>query len=235
MTDEEILESSSEDEVSLESLILPKPILSVNKPTILEKEIQLKKQTRREKINKLQLMIERMREQNKGLTTRVARIHEKARIKKLELPQTPYVLLVNAVKSHIEKQDMVYSEPFVSKHSGHKMGAVVDFSHAQSGADSSIGVFLTLLPGERDDTLRWPLRANFKIALVNHRNSKLCHIHSFSDGNDKAFQRPMSNRMFNLYGVSQFISIKSLLKPNDMEFYLLEDRLEFHIEVQLAN
>ena len=229
MTDEEIISNSSEEEPQLESIILPKPILLHNKTSQVEKH---KLQTRRDKLKNFQTLLDSLKDDHRDLITKIARIQSNTMRKKLETPRTPYVWLVDLVSMHIEKEELVYSETFISDKSGHKIGALLDFSMAKSFHSPSIAFYLTMLPGENDKRLNWPFKANFKITLINYLNNTESYVQKFNDSGNRAFQMPLKGKDFNLFGFTKFISVQALTNPTNNILYVRKNRMEVHIELQ---
>ena len=230
MTDEEVIYSSSEEERPFESIVLPKPILSHSKTKQVEK---LKLQSRREKLKNFQSLLNGLKDDHKDLITKIARIQSHTMRKKMETPRTPYVWLVDLVSMHIEKEDLVYSEAFISDKSGHKIGALLDFSMAKSSHLPSVAFYLTMLPGENDKKLKWPFKADFKITLINYLNNSGSYIKKFNDSGNKAFQMPLKGKNFNLFGLTKFISVPVLTKSSNNTLYVRKNRMEIHIELQV--
>lgn len=135
----------------------------------------------------------------------------------------------------IEQESSVYSEAFISDKSGHKIGAMLDFSMAKSSHNPSVGFYVTMLPGDNDKKLKWPFKGNFKLTLVNYSDNSKSRVRTFSDSGDNAFHLPLLGQNKVMFGIAKFISVSALTKPAGNRLYVKEDRMEVHIEVQTHN
>ena len=232
VTDEEMISNSSGEEPPMESMILPKPILSKDKTEAAQK---LKLQTQKEKIKKFETLLDSLKDDHRNLITRIARIQSNSMCNKLQIPRTPYVWLLDQISLHIERGDLLYSEVFISDKSDHKIGAMVDFSMAKAPLSPSLAFYLTMLPGENDKKLKWPFKANFKITLINYYNNSESYVKKFNDSCNKAFQMPLKGKDINLFGLTKFISVPLLTNPPNNSLYVRKNRMEIHIELQVTN
>ena len=135
----------------------------------------------------------------------------------------------------IEQESSVYSEGFISDKSGHKIGAMLDFSMAKSSHNPSVGFYIAMLPGDNDKKLRWPFKGDFKLTLVNYLDNGKSRVQTFSDSGNDAFHMPLLGQSRNVFGIAKFISVSALTKPIANRLYVKEDRMEVHIEVQARN
>lgn len=62
-----------------------------------------------------------------------------------------------------------FSEPFYSHCSGYKMCIGIDAAGTSVGEGTHVSLNVHLLPGEYDDSLRWPFRGTVRIQLLNER------------------------------------------------------------------
>eukprot|EP00800_Vazella_pourtalesii_P015783 TRINITY_DN4342_c1_g1_i2.p1 TRINITY_DN4342_c1_g1~~TRINITY_DN4342_c1_g1_i2.p1 ORF type:complete len:465 (-),score=135.00 TRINITY_DN4342_c1_g1_i2:9-1403(-) len=233
VTDEEILDNSSDDEEPpLDSIILPKPIYS-SKKTTHDFEVQL--QASRDKLASIQALSYDIDQEQKSFLNKLAVIQSTTLLRKQENPRTPYVWLIDSVSMRIEQESSVYSEAFISDKSGHKIGAMLDFSMAKSSHNPSVGFYVTMLPGDNDKKLKWPFKGNFKLTLVNYSDNSKSRVRTFSDSGDNAFHLPLLGQNKVMFGIAKFISVSALTKPAGNRLYVKEDRMEVHIEVQTHN
>ena len=135
----------------------------------------------------------------------------------------------------IEQESSVYSDAFISDKSGHKIGAMLDFSMAKSSHNPSVGFYITMLPGDNDKKLRWPFKGNFKLTLVNYLDNSKSRVQILSDSGDNAFHMPLLGQSRDMFGIAKFISVSTLTKPVANRLYVKGDRMEVHIEVQAHN
>ncbi|KAI6654079.1 TNF receptor-associated factor 6 [Oopsacas minuta] len=232
-TDEEIIEYSSDEEgPSVESIVLPKPIFSQSKQA---QDAKLKLQAHIDKLAHIQSIADSIDKDKHDFITKIARIQSTAMRRKQETPRTPYVWLVDSVSKQIEKEGLVYCQPFISDNSGHKIGALLDFSMAKSSHQPSIGFYVTMLPGNNDKKLKWPFRADFRVILLNYNNNDKCLVEKFTDSGNIAFQMPLKGKNLNMFGLTKFITVATLTNPKENRLYVKKDRMELHIEVKLKN
>ena len=127
-----------------------------------------------------------------------------------------------------------FSTPFYTHPQGYKMQAEV-FANGErqsSGVNSHISVYVTLLNGEHDDTLQWPLSLDVAVQLLNYRRNgdhvrRVIRFHQV----EKCSQNmvgPFGPRS----GYTMFIPHTSLAyNPfTDVE-YLRDDCLRFSVDV----
>jgi len=73
-----------------------------------------------------------------------------------------------------------YSDSFYTHNKGYKMSLRVDVSG--NGEDTHLSVFLFLMKGPHDDELKWPLREEFEIKLLNQISDSQHHSDTVAYG-----------------------------------------------------
>ena len=62
-----------------------------------------------------------------------------------------------------------FSDPFYSHCFGYKICIGIDAGGSNVGKGTHVSLLVHLLPGEYDDTLKWPFRGTLKIQVINER------------------------------------------------------------------
>lgn len=77
------------------------------------------------------------------------------------------VVRMDEFEKYRTKSEIWYSEPFYLHPKGYKMCLKVFANGASLYKGSHVSVYLTLMKGEYDDNLKWPLQGNFKVSILN--------------------------------------------------------------------
>lgn len=96
-----------------------------------------------------------------------------------------------------------------------------------NGQFTHVSVFFNLMPGEYDDIVEFPLKANATVSLLNQSSNFYHHVNNINCFN---FSNP--NRKFvedtEMYGYPQFIEHCLLQQGNNIS-YLQNDALYFRV------
>ena len=124
-----------------------------------------------------------------------------------------------------------YSPPFYTCHDGYKFCLEVDANGFDSGKDTHVSVYLTLMAGEFDDQLKWPFIGSIHVEFFNWRRDgghykKTMHF--------VAGSRLVKVSEAAMYGhgkgYHQFIAHSSLAYDSTCDTeYLQEDCLRFRV------
>ena len=133
-----------------------------------------------------------------------------------------------------KENDLLWcSDTFYSHNNGYRMCLEVDAVGYGDGEDTHLSVGLSLKKGPHDDKLRWPLRGEFEIALLNQiSDSEHYGENIYYCGDDNS-----GNRITELncddndgaWGFAQFISNDDLRKVTPTCQYLKNDCLFFKV------
>ena len=145
----------------------------------------------------------------------------------IELTMTQYY-------THKKIDDYWFSPPFYIKPGGYKMCIRVVAYGSGSGAGTHVSVYVHLMRGENDSTLKWPFRGDITIQLVNHSNDqdhREWTVH-FSDdavafGATKRVTK--EERLSKSWGIPQFISHTDVESSNVTRQYIFKDCLTFRV------
>ena len=112
----------------------------------------------------------------------------------------------------------VHSHPFYSQHNGYKCTLIVFYS--QDG----IGARLSVIKGEFDDTLIWPIGISVELTLLNqagHHHPKFMHASKWAR-NSRNRQRVINDCL---------ITYSNLENQSDGVQYVMNDCLKFRIQI----
>ena len=149
----------------------------------------------------------------------------------------PEMILHNFQQLHMKKEYWK-SAPFYSHIGGYKMCLVVfPGSETDQHGNEFLGVYLKMLQGEFDDTLKWPFYGKVAIRMHNWQESNKGHIDTTlldasSYGKDnfrlKMVDRVNRNEDSSVWGCANFIALKNL-QLNKNTQYLKGDCLKFSV------
>ena len=77
------------------------------------------------------------------------------------------VVRMDEFKSHRTNNEVWYSHPFYLHPKGYKMCLKVFANGTNACKGTHVSVYLTLMRGEYDEKLKWPLQGNFKVSVLN--------------------------------------------------------------------
>ena len=83
----------------------------------------------------------------------------------------PPVFTMSNFEQHKMDDDQWFSPPFYSHIGGYKMCISVDANGSETGKGTHVSVFLHIMRGEFDDTLKWPFHGEVTVQLLNQRKS----------------------------------------------------------------
>ena len=79
----------------------------------------------------------------------------------------PSVIKFSGFSGYKVLDECWYSPGFYTCEGGYKFRLCIYPNGAEGGKDSHISVGINIMPGKYDDTLEWPLRAQFKVHILN--------------------------------------------------------------------
>ena len=121
-----------------------------------------------------------------------------------------------------------YSTSFYTHPRGYKMCLRVEANGLNDGKNSHVSVYLCVVRGEYDESLKWPFRGAVTVQLLNQLGGDEHHtkIIPLTDKSDYYFKRAvLEERSSEGWGFHDFIS-QSCLLPN----YLKDDCLKFCVK-----
>ena len=107
----------------------------------------------------------------------------------LEVFIPPPVLTMTNFEQHKKNDDKWFSPPFYSHIGGYKMCISVDANGSETGRGTHISVFLHIMRGEYDDTLKWPFHGEVTVQLLNQRKNAKHHEKTLIQAADCSFDR----------------------------------------------
>lgn len=129
------------------------------------------------------------------------------------------------------------SPPFYSHTSGYKLCLRVNASGYGEGKGTHVSVYVSIMKGENDDRLAWPLRAKFRVALLNQLDdSHHFERHFVMDTNEsKKYNRRVKDAATspNPWGEPTFISHKELLERENGAMYCDDNTAFFKVGVEV--
>ena len=124
-----------------------------------------------------------------------------------------------------------YSDPVYSHFGGYKMCLRVDANGIGKGRGTHVSVFINLLRGDNDDTLKWPFKGTIKVSLLNQlEDGQHCAKQLWlpEDVLPACSGRVTDGERANKgYGLSQFISRQDLNYCSDKNCQYLKDNTLF--------
>ena len=133
---------------------------------------------------------------------------------------------------------MWHSPGFYTHPCGYRMHILVYPNGICNGKGTHVSVCLSLIKGDYDDTLTWPIRYKCTITLLNQLEDKNHHMNLFTYSEDKETtmnSRIIGNKKFGQgRGFSEFISHGQLSLQKDKQCqYLKDDSLYFRVQVEV--
>ena len=174
-----------------------------------------------------QLML--LKEENKQLKQQIEKLTKDFEKYQIGTPLCPVELIITNFEKHKKDGDYWSSPPFYTHPKGYKMCLVVYAGGCGDGVNTHISLFLTLMKGEYDEQLKWPLRGNFTIHLMSQDgDERYSHIRTITydistSGSNENCNRVVDGKVS--LGTYKFIA-HSMLKP----MYLQNDYLKFYIK-----
>ena len=124
----------------------------------------------------------------------------------------PLQMVVDNFSQRRSDDDCWYSDPFFSHRGGYKLCLEVYPNGYRSSRGKWVSIFVTLLKGEYDDYLNWPLSASLSVTFVchNNRTGSVSQQITFS-GSGAESQRVQDGYMaVDSRGVTNFILLNAL-------------------------
>ena len=142
----------------------------------------------------------------------------------------PVIVNMPNFTKKLKDKEVWYSSPFFAFNEGYQMRLKVYPAGVGKGEGTHISVFLYLMKGPYDDTLKrlghWPLRGTFIIELLNLLNNHDHHMLQFHHRHCiNCTKQVLHGKANNGWGYPQFISHDTLLHPSNHYIYLKSDLL----------
>ena len=135
-----------------------------------------------------------------------------------------------------QKDDESWFSPgFYTHIGGYKMCLKIDANGWAIGKGTHVSVFVYMMKGEFDSHLKWPLKGEITVELVNQKEGGEKYEgalanHTDPDERDKAFQRVTGGEANAAgWGLDEFISHSDLYNPEEGKEYLVNDTLIFRV------
>ena len=131
-----------------------------------------------------------------------------------------------------EKRKSWYSPPFYAFPGGYKMCLIVYAGGNGHGGGTHISVYLSLMAGENDKNLGWPMRGIFSIELLNqkgdhnHRKDLVCFTQLEANNYNSKVSRGLAVRCL---GRPRFVEYQDLKRELVLRQYLKDDTLYFRV------
>ena len=87
----------------------------------------------------------------------------------------PPIFTMTNFEQHKTDDDQWFSPPFYSHIGGYKMCISADANGSETGKGTHVSVFLHIMRGEFDDTLKWPFHGEVTVQLLNQRKNAKHH------------------------------------------------------------
>ena len=107
----------------------------------------------------------------------------------LEMAFPPVDLVMDEFEQHKKSNAEWFSEPFYTHPRGYKMCLSVNAKGWGDGEDSHVSVYIHLMKGEFDDSLKWPFQGDVTIQLLNQLGDGGHHQDTFSFSNSTGSAR----------------------------------------------
>ena len=156
----------------------------------------------------------------------------------LEVFIPPPVLTLTNFEQYKKNSDKWFSPPFYSHIGGYKMCISVDANGSETGKGTHVSVYLHIMRGEYDDTLKWPFHGEVTVQLLNQRKNAKHHEKPLIQAADCSFDRLKEcvarvERMQHYgpgWGHDTFISHGKLgYSAHKNRQYLMNDCLKFQV------
>ena len=149
----------------------------------------------------------------------------------------PHVFTMTNFMQHKMDDDRWFSPPFYSHIGGYKMCISVDANGSDIGRNTHVSLFFHIVPGEYDDTLRWPFHGEVTVQLLNqtknadHLEKPLVEAIDCSDNSIMYFARVQEVKQHGHgWGYPKFITHGGLAYNAGKDCqYLKNDCLKFQV------
>ena len=135
---------------------------------------------------------------------------------------------------HKKAKDSWYSPPVFSGPLGYKICLRVDASGTESGAGKYVSVYVHLMKGDHDKTLKWPFQGVITVQLLNQKMDQR-HVEWTAHFDHRAAAYGSAQRVHvgdvsrKGWGYQQFISHTVLETPTRTHIYHLNDYLKWRV------
>ena len=131
----------------------------------------------------------------------------------------PCYVVMDNFSQHKKDGDRWYSIPFYSGPQGYKMRLLVDAKGYGDGAGTHVSVFVQIIQGEYDDTLRWPYTGSVTYEIINWKDDRnhITKIVDFSEEGtiaDGCGNKPTGKKNNNSWGYFKVLSHNELYGSN---------------------
>lgn len=146
----------------------------------------------------------------------------------------PCVFLMNGFTQHKTDGSVWYSQPFFSSDKGYKFCLSLHANGDNTGKGSHISLYVILMKGDHDSSLKWPFKGEFHLQILNWKEDKnhVSCVIKFDEYTPKEWARRLYDveRAVNGRGKHRFLphSNLSYSAAKNTE-YLNEDRLCFQV------
>ena len=147
-------------------------------------------------------------------------------------PLPPWVFRMEGFQEKKENDKVWYSDPVYSHFVGYKMCLKVHANGSGDGKGTHVSVFISLMRGDNDDSLKWPFKGTIKVSLLNqledgqHRTRQpwSCDEDVPGDASGRVTGRVKSAYA---WGLPKFISRQDLNYCSDKNCQYLKDNTLF--------
>ena len=143
----------------------------------------------------------------------------------------PPAIVMNDFERRRKEDERWFSPAFYTHVGGYKMCLEIDANGWGDGKGTHVGVGVYMMKGEFDSCLKWPLRGEITVELVNQKEGGVnCERNLVKLTDENKFHKVTEGeRARSGWGYSQFISQADLYKPEKGKEYLLNDTLIFRV------
>ena len=128
-------------------------------------------------------------EMHAQIETLAAHVHQL--VTTLQVFTPPPVFTMTNFKQHKKDEDRWFSPPFYSHIGGYKMCISVKANGSDIGKGTHVAVYLHMMPGEYDDSLKWPFHGEVTVQLLNQRGNENHREKALVEGADYSFDHFM--------------------------------------------
>ena len=143
-------------------------------------------------------------------------------------PRPPWVIKMEGFQEKKERNEVWFSDPLHSHFGGYKCSLRVDANGVLDGKDTHVSAFISLMPGDNDDNLKWPFKGTIKVSLLNQLEDGQ-HLTKEPWSPDKKCERVRGERAENedSFGFWKFASNEDLSYHGEKNRQFLKDNTLF--------
>ena len=162
----------------------------------------------------------------KNMQNKIVKLEKENEVFRNSIARGSFEWQISGIQKKISDNISTYSVPFY-------IGLYKFQGFVQWNTEYYLGVFLYILKGEWDDTLKWPIKYRCSIILINQFDAQYNHEshHEITDETLKmcpdCFRKPITERN-NCFGLSKFIPLVDLSRN-----YSKDDKITLKISVEL--